>query len=296
VRCVECGTIVECPACSVPLTEHKRPYALVCHYCDFATPHNQPCVTCSSTEQLAIGIGTEQLEETLARVFAPARVGRLDRDTARSAERVLERFRTREIDLLVGTQMVTKGHDLPNVTVVGVVLADQSLAFPDFRASERTFQLLSQVAGRAGRGERPGTVFFQTYLPEHPALRLAARHDYEEFFRVELTNRRELGYAPFSRLVAVRIDAADEHVAKRTAAELAALATRHPAVAAGTVRVLGPAPAPIARLRARYRHRVLLRSPDRRALRAVAHTIATRVDQGVAPARASLDFDPVSML
>jgi primosomal protein N' (replication factor Y) len=296
VRCKSCGAIAECPACSVPLTEHRKPTALICHYCDFATPLGQPCASCESIEQIAIGIGTEQLEQALATAFAPARVGRLDRDTARGAERVLERFRLRELDILVGTQMVTKGHDLPGVTVVGVVLADQSLAFPDFRASERTFQLLSQVAGRAGRGDRPGEVFFQGYLPEHPAVRLAARHDYEAFFQVELVHRRELGYAPFSRMVAVRIDAADEQVSKHLASELAAVARRQRAVADGVVHVLGPAPAPIARLRARYRHRLMLRSADRKALRAVAHAIAARIDEGVAPARASVDIDPVSML
>jgi primosomal protein N' (replication factor Y) len=298
VRCDECGAVVECPACSVALTEHRRAAILRCHYCDFATPPGQPCVACQAQVQVPLGLGTEQLEDTLREVFAPARVARLDRDIVSGAgiEKVLERLRRREIDILVGTQMVTKGHDMPGVTLVGVVLADQSLAFPDFRASERTFQLLSQVAGRAGRGERPGSVFFQTFQPTHPAIVHAAKHDYERFYRSELEARRELGYVPFSRLVAVRVDAGDDEQARRAAGEFAQIAAEHAAVRDGRVRVLGPAPAPIARIRGRYRHRLLLRGADRKALRAVAATLAARIDEGLAPARASVDIDPVAML
>jgi primosomal protein N' (replication factor Y) len=298
VRCSSCGTVAQCPACSVALTEHRRAGVLRCHYCDFATPPGETCATCGARTLVRIGLGTEKLEETLARVFAPARIGRLDRDTAGStgAEEVLDRLRRREIDVLVGTQMVTKGHDVPSVTLVGVVLADQSLFFPDFRAAERTFQLLSQVAGRSGRGELPGRVVFQTYQPGHYAVRLAAQHDYAEFYRTELAARRELAYAPFSRLVAVRIDAGDARRARETADELARVASAHDAARRGIVRVLGPAPAPLERLRGRYRHRFLLRSNDRRALRAVASAVADRIDQGVSPARASVDVDPVAML
>jgi primosomal protein N' (replication factor Y) len=192
--------------------------------------------------------------------------------------------------------MVTKGHDVPHVTLVGVILADQSLAFPDFRASERTFQLLTQVSGRAGRGERPGRVILQTFQPGHPAIAAAQRHDYRAFSEDELAAREELGWPPFGRLVAVRVDAADEDVADRVAGELAAVARAHPAVRAEHVRVLGHAPAPIARLRARYRYRLMLKGSELRALRAVAAVVRDRIDAGVAPAHASLDIDPVSML
>jgi primosomal protein N' (replication factor Y) len=182
------------------------------------------------------------------------------------------------------------------VTVVGVVLADQSLAFPDFRAAERTFQLLSQVAGRAGRGDSPGRVVFQTFQPEHPAVRFAAAHDYDGFYRSELEARRELGYCPFSRLVAVRVDAGDDGKARQAVETLAEVARSSGPVLEGVVRLLGPAPAPIERLRGRYRHRFLLRSADRSALRKVAARVAARIDEGVSPARASVDIDPVSML
>ncbi|HJL20457.1 MAG TPA: primosomal protein N', partial [Sandaracinaceae bacterium LLY-WYZ-13_1] len=165
LRCEACGEMAQCPACSVSLTEHRRAGLLRCHYCDFSMPVTGRCPSCGKDALLPLGLGTERLEDALAEAFAPAKVARLDRDTAhggRAVEAVLDRVRRREIDILVGTQMVTKGHDIPGVTLVGVVLADQSLAFPDFRAAERTFQLLSQVAGRAGRGERPGRVVLQT--------------------------------------------------------------------------------------------------------------------------------------
>ena len=298
VRCAACNEVMQCPACSVALTEHRRAGSLRCHYCDFATPPGETCPSCGSRELVRIGLGTEKLEDTLAEAFAPARVARLDRDTAagEGVEAVLDRLRNREVDILVGTQMVTKGHDIPGVTLVGVVLADQSLAFPDFRASERTFQLLSQVAGRSGRGETAGQVVFQTFQPRHVAIVRAAEHDYVGFYRVELDARRELGYVPFARLVAVRIDAGDEQKAQAVAAALAGVAAAHPAARDRVVRVLGPAPAPIARLRGRWRFRVMLRSPDRRALRAVAAAIAARIDEGIAPARATIDVDPVAML
>jgi primosomal protein N' (replication factor Y) len=297
VRCNGCGELLQCPACSVSLTAHKGAGVLRCHYCDFTSPHRGSCMLCGSKDLMELGLGTEQLEQTLAQWFPKARVARLDRDTAsgEGVEAVLDRLRTREVDILVGTQMVTKGHDVPGVTLVGVILADQSLAFPDFRASERTFQLLAQVGGRAGRGERPGRVILQTYLPEHPAVHFAQTHDYLGFLRSEQAARRELGYPPYSRLVALRIDASQESQASRAAETLAQVARAQPAVRDERVEVLGPAPAPIGRLRGRYRYRFLLKSPDRRALRAVALALVPSLSE-VAPARASLDVDPVNML
>jgi len=299
LRCGDCGEVAECPACSVSLTEHRRASRLRCHYCDFATPMSLRCPKCQASKLVPLGLGTERLEDTLAAAFSPAKIARLDRDTAaggRGIEAVLERVRRREIDVLVGTQMVTKGHDLPGVTLVGVVLADQSLAFPDFRASERTFQLLSQVAGRAGRGDRPGKVVFQTFQPHHPAILAAQQHDYERFYRTELEDRQLLRYAPFGRLVAVRCDAPDERRARSAIDLLAERAREQPAVKAKKVEVLGPAAAPIKKLRARYRFRMLLRSSDRRALRSVARAVAARIDEGLRTARAHVDVDPVSML
>ena len=299
LRCKECGEVAQCPSCSVSLTEHRRAARLRCHYCDYATPMSLRCPSCKSSTLVPLGLGTERLEDALASAFSPARIARLDRDTAaggRGIEAVLTRLREREIDILVGTQMVTKGHDMPGVTLVGVVLADQSLAFPDFRASERTFQLLSQVAGRAGRGDRPGHVIFQTFQPQHPAILAAERHDYDGFYRAELSDRQALGYAPFGRLVAVRSDAPDERRAREAIDRLAERARAQPAVQLGRVEVLGPTAAPIKKLRARYRFRMLLRSKDRRALRAVARAVAARIDEGLRSARAHVDVDPVSML
>jgi primosomal protein N' (replication factor Y) len=189
--------------------------------------------------------------------------------------------------------MVTKGHDIAGVTLVGVALADQSLAFPDFRASERTFQLLAQVAGRAGRADTPGEVVFQTFQPDHPAVRLAAGHDYEGFYDEEIRAREEVGYPPFARLVSVRVHAGSEADARSATQLLADTARQHQSVRDGAVQVLGPAPAPLPRLRGRYHYRLLLKSPDRKLLRTVTALLAARIDQGLPPTHATLDIDPL---
>lgn len=298
LRCEPCGEVQECPACSVGLTFHRGAGVLRCHYCDFIRRAGTGCLKCGESPLVELGTGTEQIESLLKDVFPVARVARLDRDTAsgRGVEAVLTKLRRKEVDILVGTQMVTKGHDLPGVTLVGVIVADQSLAFPDFRAPERTFQLLSQVAGRAGRGELPGRVLLQTYQVEQPVLRWAQHHDFDAFCRAEMVERVKHGFPPFARMMAVRIDAADETRAKEVATQLAAFARNHPASQGDRVQVLGPAPAPIAKLRARYRYRFLLRGSDRIALRAVSAALVDRIDAGISPARASLDVDPVNML
>lgn len=292
VRCMTCGAIAECPACSVALTEHRGQGVLRCHYCDFRRPRASACSACGGLKLEHLGVGTEQLQQAVQEAFPDARVARLDRDTAagEGVEAVLDRLRRGEVDVLVGTQMVTKGHDIAGVTLVGVVLADQSLAFPDFRAAERTFQLLAQVAGRAGRAEAPGEVIFQTFQPSRAAIEMAARHDYEQFYEQEISDRRGLDYPPFGRLVAVRVHAGAESEAKRIAQELVDLARTHDGVQQGAVTVLGPAPAPIARLRGRYHFRLLLKSPDRKLLRSVAALLAARIDLGLS---ATLDVDPL---
>ncbi|MCA9531968.1 MAG: primosomal protein N' [Myxococcales bacterium] len=297
LRCAGCNELLECPSCSVALTEHRRAGVRRCHYCDFSAPFTAPCPRCGAPELARIGLGTEKLEKALAEVFHPARVARLDRDTARGrgVEAILDRLLNHEIDLLVGTQMVTKGHDIPGVTLVGVLNADQSLSFPDFRAAERTFQLLSQVAGRAGRGASPGEVIVQSYDPGHFAIRAVAAHDYEAFYRQELADRA-VGWPPVMHLVAVRVDAAEQAKADEVAAALAACARAQPQTRGRRVEVLGPAPAPIERLRGRYRVRLLLRAAERRPLRDVTAAIAGLIDAGVGSARAAIDVDPVAML
>ena len=298
LRCPSCGVVAQCPACSVALTEHRALGRLRCHYCDFSTPVSTTCSDCGAPDLQRLGLGTEQLAATLSEAHPQWRVARLDRDTATTEgiEEVLGRVRDGEVDVLVGTQMVTKGHDVAGVTLVGAVLADQSLAFPDFRATERTFQLLTQVAGRAGRGSRPGRVVFQTYQPTHFAVRAASAHDFEAFYAAEIEARSEVGYPPFGRLVAVRVDAGSQNAAQRTATELARKARQYASAHDLAVAVLGPAPAPLARLRGRFRYRVMLRSSNLKSLRATAAQLAAAIDAGVSPSRATLDVDPVSML
>ncbi|HEV3189012.1 MAG TPA: primosomal protein N', partial [Polyangiaceae bacterium] len=271
LRCEACGEIATCGACSVALTFHKRAAVVRCHYCDYEAPLMLRCSGCGAEALVLEGIGTEKLEETLAAAFPQARVARLDRDVAsgKRIEAVLARVRAREVDILVGTQMVAKGHDLPSVTLVGVINADAALSIPDFRAGERAFQLLVQVAGRAGRGDVPGRVLIQTYNPRHPAIVLAAGHDVDSFLDRELADRRELEYPPVTRAALVRVDAVDEGQARVACAGLAEVARACEEVRCGRVVVQGPAPAPIARVRTRWRFRLMLRAKERAPLRAV---------------------------
>jgi primosomal protein N' (replication factor Y) len=245
-----------------------------------------------------MGTGTERVEEYLKTRFPSARVGRLDRDTAsgKGLERVLTALRERRLDIMVGTQMVTKGHDFPHVTLVGVINADQGMGLPDFRASERTFQLLEQVAGRAGRAEKPGRVLVQTYSPQHPAIEALTRHDYLGFVERELGERKELSYPPYRRMLAVRIDGPEPEKVKRAAEAVAAAAKAVTARApehAG-LEVMGPAPAPLGLLKGRTRWQLFVKAENVRGLRVMARAIATaEVPRGV---RVGLDVDPISML
>ncbi len=292
--CGSCGEIVRCPNCSVSLTVHRaHGESLQCHYCDYLVAVPQRCGKCGASKLGEEGSGTERIEQTLKQQLPHARVARLDRDVAAGAksEAVLDRVRAGEIDILVGTQMVTKGHDLPNVTLVGVLNADSALSMPDFRASERTFQLLVQVAGRAGRGDSPGKVLIQTRQPEHPAIAFALRHDVPGFLQQEMHDREELRFPPFSRLAMVRFDALDEGQALAECGRIAEIAR---AAVPGGVEVLGPTPAPLARLRNRYRFRFVLRASDRKPLRDALLAVArASVHRQV---RMAIDVDPVNML
>jgi primosomal protein N' (replication factor Y) len=299
VVCAACGMVETCLSCSVALTYHRgRGAGMRCHYCDFHGPLPAACSACGASALELEGLGTERLEDDVVAAFPAARVARLDRDVASGtrSEAIIARMRAGEIDILVGTQMVTKGHDLPNVTLVGVLNADAALSLPDFRAAERGFQLLVQVAGRAGRRERPGRVLIQTRTPEHAAIQFAARHDVRGFWARELADRREVAYPPFSRLALLRLDALSEDHARDAATKLAVLAKATKEVGARRVEVLGPSAAPLARLRGRYRFRVMLRAIERGPLRAVLVTVRealTKLDRRV---RAVIDVDPVAML
>ena len=297
LRCEQCGAPEECPSCSVAMTAHKGEGRLRCHYCDHATPMHRRCTLCGAEALTSFSLGTEKLEEALGAQLPSARIARLDRDIAnhKSLERLLADFRAHRYDILVGTQMVTKGHDIPNVTLVGVILADQSLSFSDFRASERTFQLLSQVAGRAGRGERPGRVLIQTYQPTNDVIVSASRHDYDGFYAKAISERRDPAYPPFAHLALIRIDSADEVKVERESSRLASLLMTHPALRADQVELLGPAPAQLKKLRNRHRFQMFLRSEGRAPLRQVLRDLLPRID-GLSGVRISIDIDPYSSL
>ena len=301
--CESCGQAIGCPHCSVGLTFHKRGNfpggagtngILRCHLCDHHAPMPSACRSCASAALVLDGVGTEKLEEALAKAFPEARVARLDRDTGggKKVEAVLTKMRNREIDILVGTQMVTKGHDLPEVTLVGVIQADAALALPDFRAAERTFQLLVQVAGRAGRGALPGKVLLQTFQPEHFVIRRAIRHDVDGFLDEELVNRRELGYPPFSHLALIALDDPEEGRLQVEAMRLADVARAF----TPAVEVLGPTPAPLARWKGRYRWRFLLRAKDRGKLREALVAVHRASALAHRDTRVALDIDPSHLL
>jgi primosomal protein N' (replication factor Y) (superfamily II helicase) len=267
--CLFCGNILQCEHCSVALTQHHSQNRLICHYCGYDTPLPARCPTCQSTALKKHGVGTERVEAEVRRLWPEARVARLDRDTAPTSGRalkVLQDFAAGDLDILVGTQMITKGHHFPGVTLVGVIAADQGLFFPEYHAGERTFQLLAQVAGRAGRGGVPGQVLIQTYQPEHYVFQTVRGLDYEEFYRRETASRRELGYPPFTRLALVRISGVPEQKVAQQAQKLAdalrRLVPRHPDLAS-RLRVLGPAPAGVAKLKNRWRWQILLKSYGR---------------------------------
>jgi primosomal protein N' (replication factor Y) len=294
VLCEACGAEARCPDCAVSQTHHARRGLLLCHYCGRSEPMTGLCPACGGL-RFGLGVGTEQVEEAVRALLPRARVARLDRDSVGSADdtaSLLARFARREVDVLVGTQMVTKGHDFPGVTLVGVVLADTALALPDFRAAERTFQLLAQVAGRAGRGADAGRVLVQTFNPRSPAIARAVTHDFTGFAEEELARRRALSYPPFSRLLAVRVEGTAEG-ARRTAEALAHAA--RPALGPG-VALIGPAPAAIERIRGRSRWHLLVRAPDHAALVLVQRALARVAHRPPGGAQVRFDMDPYSMM
>jgi primosomal protein N' (replication factor Y) len=300
LQCPACGITADCPHCSVTLTWHRSRGALACHHCQYHRRPPERCESCQGPALEAYGIGTERIEAALRDAYPGVAVERLDRDVAQRAgaqRRILESWHDGSIDMLVGTQMVSKGHDVPGVTLVAVLLADQSLNVPDFRAAERTFQLLVQVAGRAGRGDRPGRVVVQTLRPTHPSLAAAATHDYRTFMTGELARRKALGYPPFARLVLVRLEGKVDANVERAAQALADRLRAHArTLGIGDEAVLGPAPPSVERVRGRYRWQMLLRHPDIRGLRALARAArAAEADARARDMRLVVDVDPISM-
>ncbi|MBN2568418.1 MAG: primosomal protein N' [Deltaproteobacteria bacterium] len=295
ICCMDCGHVFKCLNCSISLTHHSGEGALRCHYCNFTIKSPPICSSCRGSNVKSYGVGTERLEDEIKRLFPTARVERMDSDsTAKrgSHGRILRSFDRRETDILIGTQMVTKGHDYPNVTLVGVVSADSSLNIPDFRASERTFQLLTQVAGRGGRGDLPGRVIVQTFNPEHYAITLARSYNYKEFYKEEVNNRRQLGYPPFSRMINLRISSPQEERTKNFASRIGEVARSESAKYG--VDIMGPAEAPIAKIKGRYRWHMLLKGLHGGKLRAFTTALLERTKRSDPDIK--VDIDPVNFM
>ncbi|HEY1754758.1 MAG TPA: primosomal protein N' [Bryobacteraceae bacterium] len=296
VVCRACGQRVECVNCSVTLTFHRRDRRMLCHYCNYSTRIPNRCPKCDSEHVQFVGVGSEKVEDEIHSAFPRARVARLDRDTVRGKndyERILAGFRGGAFDILVGTQMIAKGHDIPNVTLVGIVNADVGLGLPDFRAAERTFQLLTQAAGRAGRGDIPGIVLIQTINPEHYAIRCAAAQNYEMFYAKEIEFRRLMWYPPFGALANLVVRAGREEEALTRSGALGRLLQPAPE----GVKVLGPAPAAVARLKNEYRFQMLLKTSSRARLSEILAEVRRFAAAERWPAASLLiDVDPMTLL
>jgi primosomal protein N' (replication factor Y) len=298
IQCPACGHVVKCPACDLALTHHRAGQIAQCHYCDFEMPAPVRCPECSFDGIRFSGFGTERLEAEIQARFPSISVLRMDSDTMQkpgSHEQALARFREGEVKILLGTQMIAKGLDFPNVTLVGVVNADTTLHFCDLRAAERTFQLVTQVAGRTGRGDKGGRVLVQTFSPDHYAILAAINHDYARFAAAELPSRRQHLYPPYASLVRLIVRGESEPIVDQFAnaagnklrAAIEATAIEH--------RVLGPAPCPIAKLRGLFRYHVLLSSPSAEQLRAAIKDVISFWEpiEGV---QWVIDVDPVDLL
>ncbi len=296
VTCRACGHRIECPNCAVTLTYHRRDRRLLCHYCNHAQHVPSVCPQCQSEHVQFIGSGSEKVEEELHQMFPAARVARMDRDTVsgkRHFETILDGFRERAFDILVGTQMIAKGHDIPNVTLVGVISADVGLSLPDFRSAERTFQLLTQAAGRAGRGDLPGIVLIQTMNPEHYAIRFAAEQDYAKFYEKEIQFRRTMRYPPFSALANILVRSEQQERALEWSAELGRLLDPAPE----GIKALGPAEAAVSKIKREFRYQILLKATDRKLLNETLQIIRNHaLKQKWGSTALVIDVDPVTLL
>ncbi len=296
VSCRSCGERLQCENCAVTLTFHRRDKRMLCHYCGYAEKVPTVCPKCQSDHIYFLGTGSERVEDELHQNFTGARVARMDRDTVTGRhqfEKLLHGFREREYDILVGTQMLAKGHDIPNVTFVGLVNADIGLSLPDFRSAERTFQLLTQAAGRAGRGETPGIVLMQTINPEHYAIRCAAAQDYKAFYTKELEFRRLMRYPPFAALANVLLRSKDQEAAMRMSADLGSFLAPPPE----GLKVLGPAEAPVPKLKQEFRYQLLLKAVSRKALNDTLRLLRRFAEERKWPAASmAVDVDPLTLL
>jgi len=270
--CQSCGQPQRCKHCDISLTYHQKANAFRCHYCGFSRAATSPCEICGSSKIKKLGLGTEKIEATVRKIFPNARVARMDRDTtARKGAivKLLKGLKDQTTDILIGTQMVAKGHDFPNITLVGIICADLSLSFPDFRAGERTFQLLAQVAGRAGRGASPGRVILQTYNPDHFSILAARDQDFNSFYQREIEFRKALNYPPFSRMIQLKISGRDPKMTQNYARKLGdccrSLKISNPSFY-GSLEIMGPIESSLTKIARRYRWQVLLKGGRVRAL------------------------------
>jgi primosomal protein N' (replication factor Y) len=285
-----------CENCSIVLTYHRSEGRMLCHMCAFAAKVPTACPKCSSDQIQFLGTGSERVETELHGYLPTARIARLDRDSAGAKgafENILSHFRAGTVDILVGTQMIAKGHDIPNVTLVGIVLADIGLSIPDFRAAERTFQLLTQAAGRAGRGDTPGRVIIQTLNPDHYAVKFAADQDYEGFYQKEIEFRKWLRYPPFAAFANVIVRATKQEEALRMSTELGYLLDPQPE----GVRVMGPAEAPVLKVKSEFRYQILLKAASRATLRDVLNKLRRFAEKEKWKATSLvIDVDPISLM
>ena len=307
INCKSCGLVLKCKRCDTVLVYHFEGKKLICHYCGYQQEPPEICPKCKSGYIKYLGLGTERVESEISRQFAEAHISRMDSDTttkAGSHDRILGEFKSGETSILIGTQMIAKGLDFPLVTLVGVVSADVTLNIPDFRSSERTFNLLTQVAGRAGRGEHAGEVIVQTYAPGHYSILAAAKHDYEKFYEEEIKSRKELLFPPFVNLVKITVRARNDELTLKTAQSLADIIRTvisdpgsenfRSGIGNGAILVAGPAPAPITRMRGYFRYNILLKGKDRTAMCALLRKVlgSFRKPHGVLIA---VDVDPIAI-
>lgn len=305
VQCPGCGYVLECPNCDISLTLHGKTH-LVCHYCDFHRSLTAICESCQQSEYISLGIGTEQIESDLQNLFPEKQFSRADRDEITSREDIenlISRMETGEIDILIGTQMIAKGLDFPNLNLVGVVNADVGLHMPDFRASERGFQILTQVSGRAGRhvqpGELPGKVIIQAYSPRHPAIVFCQQHEFERFAEEELKNRQELQYPPFGKIAVIRISSGNlekvQRVSEQVALRAHELKKRFGGIYEDLV-ILGPSEYPLARLRNQHRYQVLIKGIKGQVINSFVRKVVGDRKWIASQVKVHIDIDPLNML
>lgn len=303
ILCPECGFRFICPNCSVSLVHHLSQKSLICHFCNYQTPTPKVCPRCNSLRITSIGWGTEKVERELKKLFPEARIARMDRDTTRqklSYHYILHSFAKGEQDILVGTQMITKGHDLPGITLVGIILADSALSLPDFRASERTFQILTQVAGRTGRGDKKGEVIIQTFNPDHYSITAAATHNFFSFYKQEIRFRKELNYPPFTRIITFLLEGKEMETVKDYAFKLYQ-ETHINLIKTGLkreVEILGPVQAPWSKLKGKYRYQIILKSKKIPQIHTLINTLLKNRSLSLSNKEVKwiIDVDPVHMM